>query len=311
MRDKISIVTSLYKSEKYINEFYTRTLNTLKELGCDYEFIFVNDGSPDDSLEVAVQVQEKDPNVKVVDLSRNFGHHQAIMTGLGLANGDYIFTLDSDLEEPPEELKRFYELIKQSEDLKSIDVVYGMRTERKDPFLISLLSKLFYWLFGMLTNLKNAKGNLFMRLMTKRYIQSVLKYTERNFFITGLFNIAGFVQVPLVVEKGYKGSTSYNFTRRLKLAINAITSFTSRPLYLIAVLGFFISALSFVQLIWIVYKKIFLGSAIAGWSSTIASIWFIGGVILLCMGVIGAYIAKIYEEVKGRPMTVIRKIYGE
>lgn len=304
--EKISIVTSLYNSSPFIHEFYNRCLQAIAEINCDYEFIFVNDGSPDNSLETVLALA-KDPKVIVVDFSRNFGHHKAIMTGLKYATGDYIFTLDSDLEEPPELLTQFYKKIKTERDL---DVVFGVRKQRKDPFFTRLLAKSFYYVFEKLSGIKNLRNVMIMRLMSKRYLQALLQHDEKNIFIVGLFHIVGFKQGTLEIEKPYKGYTNYTLSRRILLAIDGITSFSVRPLYYIAVLGFIVSICSFLAAIYTVYRKFAFGTIITGWASLSVSIWILGGLILFSIGIVGIYISRIFEDVKNRPLSVVRKMYN-
>ena len=304
---KISIVTSLYNSAPHLGEFYRRTRDAVQKTKCDYEFIFVNDGSPDDSLHKALEFIE-DQNVKIIDLSKNFGQHQALIMGLQHATGDFIFMLDSDLEEAPESLIDFYQLLSSRDD---VDVVYGVRKKRHDPIFLRFLSKSFYYFFYKLTGIREVNNILVLRLMTRRYVDALLLHNEKTLFISGLFHLTGFTQIPVTVEKTYKGYSDYSYSRRIFLALDAITSFSSKPLNYIAAFGFALSVVSVIFSLAIIYKKIVYGIPITGWASLAASMWLIGGLILFSIGTLGIYISKIFNEVKNRPLSIVKKIYSK
>lgn len=305
----ISVVTSLYRSAPYITEFYTRARAAVEKLGCDYEFILVNDGSPDDALEKAVALHLRDNKVKVIDLSRNFGQQPAMITGVEHAKGDYIFTLDSDLEEEPEHLEKFLCILEDSKG--EVDLVYGVRDARDDTTFRRLTSFLFYQFLHMMGGLKDHKNVLFMRLMTKRYAQALCAFPEKHFFFAGMVETTGFKQVPISLPKSYKGSTSYSFWKRLRTAIEGIISFTKKPLTFFVMIGLCVSVVSFMMAAYLVLRTLFGGASIPGWASVMVSIWFLGGLILLAIGVVGLYVGQIYEQVKMRPRTIIRHIYGD
>lgn len=302
---KLSIVATLYKSEKYIHEFYERASTAAKEFaGKDYEIVFVNDGSPDKSLDVAVALHEKDKRVKVVDFSRNFGHHKAMMTGLAYSKGDYVFLIDTDLEEKPEWLLLF-----ASKMDHSVDVVYGEQIARKGGVAERVGGKLFYKIFSYFSDMRVPDKGVTARLMTRRYVDAVVKFKEQEVFMVGILYLAGFTQIPCKIEKLCKGTTSYNIARRVSLAVNAIVSFSPFPLKVIFYCGAFISSLSSVYALYIIVKSLCFGAAIAGWASLIASIWFLGGITISFLGIIGIYISKIFTEAKGRPYTIVRRFY--
>ncbi len=304
---KISIVTSLYKSEKYIEEFASKIINVTKKMGVDYEIIFVNDCCPQNSLVVALKIAHKYENIKVIDLAVNSNHHKAIMTGLKHSSGDYIFTLDVDLEEKPELLEEFF---KKISDNKNLDLVYGRQEKRVGKNLArGFLTNIFYHIFGFLTDYKIQNQSM-IRLMTKRFVDNLVKFHEYDVFLYGITSLNGFESDFIICHKPYKGSTSYTLSKRVKLAINAITSFSSKPLILISCFGILVSFISFIFGTYIMLKKIFLGSVISGWSSIMVSIWMVGGMIIFCLGIIAIYIAKIFIESKKRPYVVIRDKYG-
>jgi len=303
---KISIVTTLYYSAPYLNEFYDRIVATVKKITEDYEIIFVNDGSPDQSLPKALALYKADPKVIVIDLARNFGHHKAIMTGLSKASGDYVFLVDCDLEEPPELLADFWQNIQQDSDC---DVVFGVQEVRKGGFIEKHFGGWFYTTFNMLSEYKLTPNMVIARLMSKRYVASLVEHQESDVVFFGLCEITGFKQMALPMQKGHKGLSTYNFKRKLNLLVNAITSFSSKPLTYIFNLGLLLLVSSLIMIANLLLKKFFFGIALAGWTSLIVSIWFFGGLIVFCLGVIGIYLAKIFNQTKNRPYTIIKQLY--
>lgn len=303
---KLSIVTTLYKSSLYVDEFYRRASAEAKKITDDYEIIFVDDGSPDDSLQKAIRLHLQDPKVVVVELSRNFGHHKAIMTGLSYATGDYIFLIDSDLEEEPELLSRFWVELQNSDDM---DVVYGVQETRKGGWLERCSGDIFWKLINYLSDIKITKNLTTVRLMTKKYNDSLLKYHESELSIGGIWFHNGFKQYPVYIKKGSHSKTTYTLRKKLSLLIISITSFSSKPLIYIFNFGLFITFMSSVFILKIIWDKLNYGISLTGWTSVIVSIWFFGGLIILFLGIIGLYISKIFIETKNRPYTIVRNSY--
>jgi putative glycosyltransferase len=303
---KLSIVTTLYQSSPHIGEFYRRASSCAKkQVGDDYEIVLVNDGSPDDSLAIALQIHEADRHVVVVDLSRNFGHHKAMMSGLSEAKGDRLFLIDSDLEEEPEWLNVFSDKM----DSNSSDVIFGVQRIRKGGWFERLSGYVFWFIFNRITGLEMTKNSTTSRLMTRRYVNALLSHEEREVFIDGLWHITGFKQDAQSVEKHSSSQTTYTFRRKMSLLVNAITSFSNLPLIGIFYIGFTISFFSIAYIIFLYFQWIFLASPLGGWTSIMASIWLIGGMVICFMGVLGIYLAKIFSETKRRPYTIIRHIY--
>jgi putative glycosyltransferase len=270
--------------------------------------IFVNDGSPDNSLDIALSFCEKDSRVRVVDLSRNFGHHKAMMTGLMYAKGELIFLIDVDLEEPPESLTIFYEKFQNSD----VDVVYGVQGKRKGPWFNQVSGSLFYILFNFLSYYPIPHNPLTARLMSKRYVEQLLKHREHLFNIEGLWEITGFKQLSVIVNKSpYKGTSTYSFSRKLAYVINAITAFSNKPLIYIAYLGLLMIIPSSLYIIYLIIGYLFFGLGITGWTSLIISIWFLGGLIIFILGIIAIYISVIFVEIKNRPYTIVRQVYEQ
>lgn len=302
---QLSIVTTLYRSSPYLPEFYRRACAAAAQITPDFELILVNDGSPDDSLAVATGLYEKDARVRIVDLSRNFGQHKAMMTGLAHARGDLAFLIDCDLELAPETLLRC-----RAEMCRTgADVVYGVQQTRQDPLLDRIAGRLFYTIFNWLSTDPLPANLLMLRLMTRRYVTALVAHRERELLIGGLWAVTGFDQTPIVVEKAHKGHTAYNVRRRVAMLVNAITSFSNKPLVFIFYLGIGISLLAGIAAIYLVIRRIFFGEFLAGWPSLIVSIWFLSGLVIFCLGIIGIYLSKIFTETKQRPYTITRKVY--
>lgn len=302
----LSIVTTLYKSSLSIDEFYTRISKEAQQLTQNYEIIFVNDGSPDDSLKKAVKWYEKDSRVIVIELSRNFGHHKAIMTGLAHARGKFVFLIDSDLEEEPELLGKFWQELHKEEN---VDVVYGVQESRKGSWFERWSGEVFYNLFNKISSIDLPKNLITCRLTTQAYNQALLLHQEREIFLAGLWSISGFNQKPIIVKKYSYSETSYGFRQKISILFNSITSFSTFPLRLVFYVGISISLISFIYILWIIFKKLFFNLGLDGWSSLIVSVWFLGGIILASLGILGIYISKIFIETKQRPYTIIKKQY--
>ena len=304
---KLSIVTTLYCSAPYIQEFCQRVERAAQEIAADdYEIVLVNDGSPDNSLDLAVQLYKTDPHLVVVDLSRNFGHHKAMMTGLQYARGDHVFLIDIDLEENPDWLLTFQEQISN----ESCDVVYGVQEQRKGGWFERWSGECFYRLFNLLTSLDLPRNVVTARLMSRRYVEALLQYREREVFLGGLWHIAGFEQHAQVVTKHHNSETTYTFIKKISILINSITSFSNAPLIGIFYVGLLISFLSCLYICFLVISWLFFTKPLSGWTSVMASIWLIGGLIISFIGVVGIYLAKIFSETKQRPYTIVRQVYA-
>jgi len=302
----ISVVTTLYRSSPYLEDFYRRTQSALSPLDCEVEFIFVDDGSPDDSAVIARRFLSRELHVTVVELSRNFGHHRAILTGLEFARGDLVFLIDCDLEEPPEMIAAMYRTLEQSRaDGDPADVVYAVPRRRKGGMFERVTGALFYQLFNVLSDVRIPNNWMIARLMTARYVRALLTHHEREIFLGGLFGITGFRQVGITAEKHDKGSTAWTFSRKLRVALQAMTAFSARPLWLVAGVGTLISGISAAVIAYMIVSVLIFGRAyLAGWASTVVTISFFGGLNLLAIGIVGLYIAQIFAEVKARPCIV-------
>lgn len=301
----LSIVTTLYQSAPYINEFYKRVTETAKKITDDYNIIMVNDGASDDSLEIALSLKDKDLKVMVIDLSRNFGHHRAIMTGLSFAKGDYVFFVDCDLEEEPELLELFWNELQKS---KNVDIVFGVQLKRKGGLFEKLSGALFNKMISTLSDVHIPENVALIRLMTRRYVDNLLRYNEKELTFVGITALTGFNQKVIPITKKHKGTTTYTLARKINLALNYITSLSNAPLIYIFYIGIFITSTSLFVLLWVVYRKLFLQTAL-GWTSVVVSIWLVGGIIIFFLGIIAIYLSKIFIEVKNRPLTIVKEVH--
>ena len=301
----LSVVTSLYWSAPHLREFHRRASLAAAAVDADYEIVLVDDGSPDDSLAVALELQAADPHVVVIDLSRNFGHHRAIRTGVAHARGDRVFLLDCDLEEAPELVIEFAERMR-AEDC---DMVYGVQVERKGGWFERASGDLYYRLFNLLSSAPGPRNIVTARLVSRRMVDALLRYGEQVTWMDGLFALAGFRQVGVPVIKGSKGESTYTLRRKLKMFVDSITDFSEVPLHLIFWAGFAISLMSGAYIAYLLVQKLFLGVSVDGWTSVIVSLWFLGGMTILFLGIIGIYLSKIFIETKRRPSTIVRKVH--
>jgi putative glycosyltransferase len=305
---KLSIVSTLFKSAPSIAEFYARATQAATDFaGDDYELVLVNDGSPDESLPVSLALLATDHHLVIVDLSRNFGHHQAIMTGLTHAKGDHVFLIDSDLEEEPEWLSEFA----QAMGAKSCDVVYGVQEQRKGNTFERISGKLFYPSFKALTGINIPANIVTARLMTRRYVQALLCYKEREIFLAGLWYLTGFDQLALKVKKHFARRSTYTFRKKMALLVNSITSFSNAPLVSIFYIGASISMFACIYIAFLLVQWLFIAKTLSGWISVMASVWLLGGLIMSSIGVVGIYLAKVFSETKQRPLAIVRAIHRQ
>jgi putative glycosyltransferase len=306
---KISVVTTLYKSKVFLDEFIAEIQIALNQIEClDYELVFVNDGSPDDSSQYLIEKKKDIPQIKVIDLSRNFGHHYAIQVGLEYASGDYVFLIDNDLETSPRVLVYFYGEMNND---NSLDVVYGYQEVRKGMFLERLTGSIFWVLINKLSDTKIPHNILTERLMTKQYVKSLLRLQDANVFLGGMMYWVGFNQKGLPIKKEQrKGASTYSLKRRAELMLQAITSFSGKPLEWLFYFGLTISFFSILFILYLIIQKIIHQDEVQlGWTSIVAINVLILGIISTFLGIIGIYIFKIFRQVQGRPNAIIKKIF--
>jgi len=303
----LSIVTTLYDSAPYLEQFYLRTCAATEQITRDYEIILVNDGSPDNSLDIAISIHRRDKRVRVIDLSRNFGHHKAMMTGLAHARGELVLLVDSDLEEEPELLNNFYEQLQRT----GADVVFGVQQKRKGRLFERISGSLYFKVFNLFSTYPIPENHITARLMTREYVAALMRHQEREFVMSGLWALTGFNQVPITVRKHHKARSAYGLRRKLSHLVNAVTSFSNKPLVLIFYLGCFILLVSSIAAADMIIRKLLFGTLLQGWASLIVSVWLLGGLTIFCLGVIGIYLAKVFIEVKQRPYTIVKRVFED
>lgn len=303
---KLSIVTTLHRSEATLPDFIRRSMEAAGEITKDFEIVMVDDGSPDDSLKIALDHAAKGAPLKIVELSRNFGHHRALMTGLNYAEGEMCFLIDSDLEEDPALLGSFYTALEDQD----ADVVYGYQAQRKGGWVERITGAIAFKIFSLLLSYPVPRNHTTVRLMRRSYVDALLQHRERETVIGGLWAITGFKQLGLPIRKGSRASATYSVWRRWKLLLDSVTSFSEAPLVAIFYLGLAISTLSALVTLWVITNNLIHDIRVDGWVSVMLSVWFLGGLLIFCSGVIGIYISKIFIETKGRPYTIVRKVHG-
>jgi putative glycosyltransferase len=303
---RLSIVTTLYNSASFVEEFCRRASEAARGVTDDYEIVLVDDGSPDNSLEIACALARKDPRIRVVELSRNFGHHKALMTGLDHAEGELCFLIDSDLEENPAFLGAFFAEMQA----KNADVVFGYQTGRKGNVVERLTGDIVYKLFNLLLSHPIPRNASTVRLMKREYVDSLRLHRERQTVIGGLWVLTGYRQIGVPINKVLNPKSSYSFWRRWLTLIDSVSAFSETPLIAIFYLGLMICGLSGVVGVGLLIHKFIYRSLIEGWVSVMLSVWFLGGMLIFCVGIIGIYISKIFIETKNRPYTIVRKVYN-
>ena len=305
---KISVVIPMYFEEEVVEECYNRTKSTLKCLSEKYdnEIIFVNDGSKDKTLEMLEKIAQNDKEVKIISFSRNFGHQAAVTAGLKFTTGDAVVIMDADMQDPPETILQMIELWE-----KGNEVIYAKRKIRHGETGFKLLTaKMFYKVLNGLSDVDIPKDTGDFRLADRKVIDVINSLPEHNKFLRGLFSWVGFKQVPLEYERKerFAGKTKYPLKKMLKLASDGITSFSTKPLKLLGVIGCISIITSIILLIYAIVSYIFkLNELTPGWTSLMVTITFLGGMQLLSIWLISQYIGKIYDESKGRPEYIIDK----
>jgi dolichol-phosphate mannosyltransferase len=300
----ISIVTPEYGCANMLQSLYDRLVLTLSQITQDFEIIMVNDASGDNAWDIITQLAQQDKRVKGINFSRNFGQHRAITAGLDYARGDWIVVMDCDLQDQPEEILKFYK-----KALEGYDAVIGKRTDRKDGFFKRFGSLIFYKIYNFMTDATVDKSIGNFGIYSKRIISSVGMLREQNRSF-GLFALwAGYKRVEIEITHAPResGKSSYTLFKLIDLAIDSIIAHSNKPLKLSIKIGFSLSFLSFLYSAWLVVSYIFWSTPIAGWTSLIVSIYFLAGLIIGSIGMLGLYIGKIFDEVKQRPLYIIQE----
>ncbi|AXT19380.1 glycosyltransferase [Flavobacteriaceae bacterium AU392] len=301
----ISVIIPIYNEQNNILEIYKRLIATINNFTDSYELIFINDGSTDNSFNELIKLSEIDEKVFYINFSRNFGHQIAISAGLEFCIGNAVIIIDGDLQDPPELISELYEEYKEG-----FDVVYAKRETRKgETFLKKISSKLFYRVLEKITSFKIPLDTGDFRLLDKKVVRALNKMPEQNKFLRAQVAWLGFKQSQVLFKRESRnsGKSGYSYNQMFKLALDAITGFSNKPLLLVSKLGFIISFFSFLVIIYAIFSHFILKETITGWTSLIISSMFIGGIQLLSIGIIGEYISRINTNVKDRPLYIIDK----
>jgi len=304
---QISIVATMYRSRPFLESFLDQCLQALSELDCDhFEIVLVNDGSPDDSLAYVLTRCQDIPQLVVVDLSRNFGHHYAMQAGLQHAHGNLVFLIDCDLEVSPLTLPDF----KRKLDASGSDMVYGYQEARKGGVFERASGGFFYKTFNLLSDIKIPENIATERIMTRRYVDALLQLGDRNLFLGGMMSWTGFQQMGLPLQKKQReGRSSYTLFRRVSLMVNAVSSFSAQPLVWLFNIGVTITTFSFMYAFYLLVRKIFFDDALLGFTSVMALTTLSLGIMTTGLGVIGIYLSKVYNQVQNRPAYIVKDVY--
>lgn len=305
--DKISTIIPCYNEEQALPYLYEELVKVSQQMrDQEFEFIFVNDGSKDKTLEVIRELRKKDSRVRYVSFSRNFGKESAIFAGLKTATGDYVAMLDADLQDPPRLLSEMYDTIKN----EGYDSVATRRVDRKgEPLIRSFFARKFYQLMNKISDTEIVDGARDFRLMTRQMVDSILELGEYNRFTKGIFGWVGYSTKWLAYENVERvaGETKWSFWGLFFYSLEGIIAFSTRPLAIASITGFAFFFFSLIWIAWIVFKTVLWGDPVQGYPSLISAIFFIGGIQLLCLGILGQYLSKTYLETKKRPIYIVKE----
>ncbi|MBD2580200.1 glycosyltransferase family 2 protein [Oscillatoria sp. FACHB-1406] len=305
---QLSIVVPLYNEEPNLNALFERLETVLDKLGRSYEIVCINDGSKDNTLLGAIAHHQRNPAIKIINLSRNFGKEIALTAGLDYATGTAVIPIDADLQDPPELIEQL--VLKWEE---GYDVVYGTRRSRQgETWLKRFTADAFYRAIGKMSRVPIPRDTGDFRLLDRRVVEALKQLPERTRFMKGLFAWVGFKQTSILFDREprLKGTTTWNYWKLWNFAIDGITSFSFVPLKIWSYIGLSISLVSLIYASFLVLRTIVFGIDVAGYASIIVAVLFLGGIQLITLGIIGEYIGRVYEEVKGRPIYLVRDVYG-
>jgi dolichol-phosphate mannosyltransferase len=299
----ISIISPVYRAEKIVPELVKQIIENVSSITEDFEIVLVNDASPDNSWLAIAAECDKDKRVKGINLSRNFGQHYAITAGLNFARGEWMVVMDCDLQDRPDEIPNLYNKAQEG-----WDTVFAQRTDRQDSFSKRFFSKLFYVLFSYLTDTKQDPTVANFGIYHRKVIDAILTMKDYIRFLPTMVQWVGFRKFYLPVQHSdrYEGKTSYSFRSLIRLAVNNILAFSDKPLRLTVKIGFVIALCSFLLAIYNIVAHFAGIIQVAGFTSTIFSIWFVGGLMLIVLGILGLYVGKTFENVKRRPVFIVQ-----
>lgn len=304
--NKISIIVPCFNEEEVLEIFYNKITEVSETIDAEFEYIFVDDGSEDKTLQILKEYAKNDDRVRFISFSRNFGKEAAMYAGLKESTGDYVAIMDADLQDPPELLNEMYATLLE----KEFDCVATKRKTRKgENLIISFFSKLFYKIINKLTRTEIVNGARDYRLMTRQMVDSILKVTEYNRFSKGIFSWVGFKTKWIAYDNRERaaGKTKWSFGKLFIYALDGITAFSTTPLLISALAGMFFCVISFLMIIFIIIRTCIYGDPVAGWPSMICVILFVSGIQLFCLGIMGQYMSKEYMEIKNRPLYIVKE----
>lgn len=304
--NKISIIVPVYNEEEAIKIFYDKITEVSAKMEADFEYIFVNDGSKDKTLEIAKEYAKKDSRVRFVSFSRNFGKEAAMYAGLQASTGDYVAIMDVDLQDPPDLIPEMYETLL----ITDYDCVATKRKTRKgENPIISFFSRLFYKIINKMTKTEIVDGARDFRLMSRQMVDSILQVTEYNRFSKGIFSWVGFNTKWIAYDNIERsaGKTKWNFWKLFVYALDGITAFSTAPLMIATLAGILFCFLAFIMIIAIIVKTCLYGDPVSGWPSMVCIVLLVGGVQLFCLGIMGQYMSKEYMEIKNRPIYIVKE----
>jgi len=301
----ISVVVPVYGCRACLEDLYRRLVAALTEITQSFEIILVNDACPQNSWEVVKQIALKDPRVKGIDLSRNFGQIRAITAGLHYAEGEWVVVMDCDLQDKPEEIARLYKKAQEG-----YDVVFSRRTVRRDSVFKKLSSKIFYLIYGYFTDGAFDSSICNFSISRRMVIDNYKRMGDQNRAFILFIKWMGFKSAVIEIDHAERaaGRSSYTLRKQLRLALEVITTQSNKPLILSIRLGFGVSLLAFIYGIYMIARYLMYGISVAGWTSTIVSIYFVGGIILAQMGILGLYIGYVFDQTKARPTFIVREV---
>lgn len=299
----LAVVIPVFNSERTLRPLYERLCASLQPIVADFEIIFVEDGGADHSWDVILELATHDPRVKGLRFSRNFGQHHGLTAGLDVCDADWVVMMDCDLQDDPDEIPRLY-----AKALEGYDVVLARRAQRQDPAQKRALSWVFYRLFGFLTGTKwDGRVGVF-RILSRTVVGQLAGMREQLRFVAGLIDWMGFPTATVDVQHASRaeGRSQYTMARLVRLGVSAIIAHSDRPLWLAIQVGFVFSAGAFITGAYLVGRFLIVGSSIIGWSSLMVSLCFLGGLIISLLGMVGVYVGRVFDEVKGRPLYIVR-----
>jgi len=300
---EISVVIPVYGCREVLPELHQRLVASLEEITPSFEIILVNDACPQNSWDVMREIALQDQRVKAIDLSRNFGQIRAITAGLHYADGDWVVVMDCDLQDRPEEIAKLYAKAKEG-----YDVVFSRRVERKDTFLKIMGSKFFYWFYNYFTDAQFDGSVCNFSISRRAVMENYLKMRDQNRAFILFIKWMGYKQAIIDIDHAERpcGKSSYDLRRRTRLAFEIITAQSNKPLILSIRIGFIFALLSFMYIAHLILRYFLTGVSLTGWTTIVVSIYFMGGLILMDLGLIGLYLGYVFNETKARPLFIVR-----